>query len=363
MSHPAPDGIPKYELVKQYVLSWIQEKSLHVNDKLPGENELAERCGVSIITARKALADLVNEGYIYRIKGKGTFVALSPGDGERQRLRLIAFLIPVGESSDSAFMKMLRGAQACCSARGYSIVIEVSNDCLDLEHELIEGTLSSNMAGLILYSLDPEKALPQFVHLREKGLPCVLLDRYSDQLPMNVATSNNIDGAYQATEHLIRMGHRKILFAAHLYPIKTEQLRRRGYQLVLHAYGIVVKPELCVVNSDDHFPMICQMIRRGEVTAVVCVHDYLAIRLLDYLSRHGISVPGDVSLIGFDGTQAGEYVSPPLTSVYQDFYAMGEAAGRILTDLLAQPGGGVRQELLPVRLIVRASTAPPKSAP
>lgn len=360
MGNKQSASVPKYELVKQYILNRIQEKSLLVNDKIPSENELARLCSVSVITARKALNDLASEGFVYRIKGKGSFAAMSHNPQDKQRLRIIEFLLPASGGSDNSFMQMIRGAQACCAARGYPVMIGVSNDDLDLEHELIDRVLSDNLAGILIYSIDPEAGLAQYKRLRDEGVPFVLLDRYSDSIPLNVASSNNMDGGFQATEYLIRVGHRKILFASYHYSVKTEQLRRKGYQLAMQAYGIEEDASLFVDSSEDNFPRICHKIRCGEVTAVVCANDHIALQLLDFLNRHDISVPDDVSLVGFDGIPSGEFVTPPLTTVRQDFYSIGETAAKILMELLEHPTSGTKQVLLPTQLLVRASTAPPK---
>lgn len=101
----------KYETIKKNILSLISSQLLKPNDKIPGENEIARRFGVSVITARKALSDLVNEGFIYRIKGKGSFVSLPNSPVQEKRLRMIVFLLPASEAVDSSFMKMIRHAE------------------------------------------------------------------------------------------------------------------------------------------------------------------------------------------------------------------------------------------------------------
>lgn len=351
----------KYEMVKKNILSLIESEALMPNDKIPGENEIARRFNVSVITARKALSDLVNDGFIYRIKGKGSFVALANDPAKKQRLRMIVFLLPASESGDSSFTKMIKGAQSCCAAHGYPILIEVSNDEIEAEKELIEKAVHDKMSALIIYSIDPEKNISSFSRLKEEGIPFVLIDRYTEQVPYNVVSSHNTDGAFQATEHLIQLGHRKIAFAAYDYSIITEQMRHKGYRLALQAYGIKEDSSLFSNHSVQNATDLYRKIKNGELTSIVCANDYCALKLMDCFLRWGMSIPEDVSIVGYDGIKSTEYVLPTLTTVIQNFYEIGEAAGAAVVEALENTRRGVKQVFLPTELSVRESTAPPKN--
>ncbi len=349
----------KYETIKKNILSLISSQLLKPNDKIPGENEIARRFGVSVITARKALSDLVNEGFIYRIKGKGSFVSLPNSPVQEKRLRMIVFLLPASEAVDSSFMKMIRGVQAGCSSHGYSVLIEGSNDRLESEQDIMKKVINDRISGVIVYSIDPEKNVASFNLLKEKKIPFVLIDRYTELIPYNIVSSHNTAGGFQAAEHLIQLGHRKIAFAAYDYNINTEQLRHKGYQMALKAFGIEEDKNLFEMSAMENAAALYQKVKNRKITGIVCANDECALKLMDCFLRWGLRIPEDVSITGYDGIEATEYVRPTLTTVVQDFYQIGKAAGELLVDALEHNPCSIKQILMPTKLLSRESTAAP----
>jgi GntR family transcriptional regulator of arabinose operon len=103
--------LPKYQKVKDYVLSPINNNEISQDERIPSESELSKLLSVSSITVRKALAELVNEGVIYRIRGKGSFVARQASEAEKGS-NLVAFVISGIEMYDSSYMQIIKGVQS-----------------------------------------------------------------------------------------------------------------------------------------------------------------------------------------------------------------------------------------------------------
>lgn len=352
--------VPKYETVKRYLLSMIESEELKPGDKIPTEDELADHFSVSLTTIRKALSDLAREGVIRRIKKKGTFVSEEKPQPpvSEDALRIISFILPLSARTDNNLMQHVRGAQEYLAAHGYSMMIQATNDKIESEKHFIKQAIKEPPSGLIIFPSNPEKNLDSYFRLRQHNIPYVLIDRYPDGFPVNSVVCDNFGGAFQATEHLISLGHRKILFVTYVGSNQAEIVRCNGYRMAMKAHGM-----------DDSFPSISHLQKEDILqavliegfTAFVCANDYCALEMLQLLSGEGISVPENVSIIGFDGQQATEYVTPPLTTVLQPCFEIGYTAAELLVDLIENPQQDLKQSMIPVHLAVRKSTTAPKT--
>lgn len=121
-------ALPKYQMVKDYVLSQIENQEFTKDDRIPSESEFSKLLDVSSITVRKALSELVNEGVIYRVRGKGSFVANQSTVSEKTS-NLVAFVISGVDLYDSSYMQIMRGIQSFLGKHGCKLIIEfVEND-------------------------------------------------------------------------------------------------------------------------------------------------------------------------------------------------------------------------------------------
>ncbi len=358
-SPQAEKKMAKYEVVKQYILSMIECEALKPGDKVPTEEELSEQFSVSLTTTRRALLDLSRDGVICRIKKKGTFVNQSPplSISSNTSPHIVSFILPLSERTDNNLMQHVRGAQEYFSERGYSMLFMGTNDSVESENRFINKAIQEQSSGLIIFPAAPEENYETLFKLRQHNIPFVLVDRYPEGLPVNSVVCDNFDGAFQATEHLISLGHEKILFVTYVGSNQAEIVRHNGYCMAMKAH-----------NLRDDFPVfsyqqkdeILQAIRTGQYTAFVCANDYCALDLLRFLSSKGVSIPEDVSIVGFDGQRATEFVTPPLTTVLQPCYEIGRTAAELLVDIIENPRNDLTQTVLPIRLDIRKSTAPPK---
>jgi DNA-binding LacI/PurR family transcriptional regulator len=172
-------------------------------------------------------------------------------------------------------------------------------------------------------------------------------------------------GARLATRHLLELGHRTVHHVAG--PADSQEARGRvdGWRSELEAVGAPVPEPLQGdwTPSSGHAAGLClaARMRAGEaVSAVFAANDQMALGLLAALHEQGLSVPGDVSLVGFDDLPEAPYFTPPLTTVRQDFAELGRRGVQLV---LARLGGtDLHPEPVPPELLVRASTGPPPSA-
>ncbi|MGX9901425.1 LacI family DNA-binding transcriptional regulator [Arthrobacter sp. SA17] len=169
---------------------------------------------------------------------------------------------------------------------------------------------------------------------------------------------DNARGVSAATQHLISLGHRRIVYLGAAADHSTAEDRLRGYCQAMSAAGIEIDPALVPASTFDLDP--CQealekLIAAGRFfTAVVAARDEIAVRALRVFRRHNINVPRDVSLVGFDDMPLMADLTPSLTTVRVEYRELGRRAGRLISGDIAASTDNV----LPVELIVRDSTGP-----
>ena len=166
-------------------------------------------------------------------------------------------------------------------------------------------------------------------------------------------------GARLATRHLLSLGHRDVVHLAGPQGWVDARARVAGWRAELAAAGIVAgQPIEGDWSADRGFAVGRMLARQGVPSAVFAANDQLALGLLRAFAEAGVAVPGDVSLVGFDDITGSAHFFPPLTTVQQGFEELG---GRCLQMLIAVIGGkDLDPTPIPPRLIVRASTAPPR---
>jgi LacI family transcriptional regulator len=218
-------------------------------------------------------------------------------------------------------------------------------------------------AGMIVVTSAFSEA--QLHAFRRRHIPIVVIDPLNPP-PADVVSigATNWAGGKAATEHLLELGHRRIAYIGGIERAECNQARLHGYMAALTAHGVPVDPHYIVTGGrfrrDSGVAGLKALLRlENRPTAIFAGSDSIALGVLGEAAHHGLRVPGDISLIGFDGTIQGEESVPALTSVAQPLEEMGRAA---LRSLLRQARGEVldshRVELA-TQVIVRESTAPP----
>ncbi len=344
----------KYEAVKNAILNQIHTGELKPGDKLLNDEDYMKLFQVSGITIRKALTELANDGYIVRIKRKGTFVN-TPRLPVNQS-HLIALILSAEDYYDSSYMKIIKGAQRMAAEFNYSLIIEWSNENLAIEQASIQKMLDRNVDGFLIYPFDPIKSIDNFKLIEQRNIPYVLVDRYNLDYPCYFAGCNNHDGAMLATRELIRLKHTKIKFAAYHFFLNSEQERYNGYCSAMRQAGLPVTDDSLLI--DINYDTLADSILKHEVTALFCSNDKLAVKIMKHLLSRGIRIPQDVSIIGFDDWDNSRDLPIALSTVKQVFEEIGQNAANLLINaILGKIQGGNAKMLSGVSLVMRDSTS------
>jgi LacI family transcriptional regulator len=196
------------------------------------------------------------------------------------------------------------------------------------------------------------------------GTPVVVIDPARDSTVPSV-TADNLAGATTVVEHLLGLGHRRIGFIAGRSSLAAAWSREEGYRRALADAGVPVDPMLIKrgdFNPESATPLARALLDRADrPTAIFAASDGMALKALEVAKELGLSVPGDLSVVGFDNIPESALAEPGLTTVDQSMNRLGCEAAHMLKSLVCGDWEGPSQLVLPTRLVVRGSTAPPRT--
>lgn len=323
----------------------ILDGELLPGDQLPTEKELSEKYQVSRITSKRALGELEKNGMIERTRGKGSFVKKQETKIEHKKILL---LLPF--TDDFAFGNLSGSILSITQKANYELSI-VTLDYLD---NLTVRELQNNFDGIIYYANNENQHLDLLFTLNQINYPTILLDKEISDLTLPTFLSDNFSGGNKATNFLIEQGHKKIayLFGNHEHPQSARQ-RYLGY------VQSIINNNLSFHTSynDDIFDVdkLINYIRKNDITALVCENDVIAIQTMRHLKNNNISIPDDLSIVGFDNIQATQLIDPQLSTISQDFHTIGKLAGKALLHWIETKQKPCGQKV-PISLIIREST-------
>jgi DNA-binding LacI/PurR family transcriptional regulator len=202
-------------------------------------------------------------------------------------------------------------------------------------------------------------------HLIECGVPFVAFGRSNPDWAFNWIDTDSRAGTLDAARYLIRIGHRRIAMLSWPADSFSGEFRAQGYRQALDEAGIAFDPALLVRTTQSvtaAASAIAPLLALPAVhrpTAIIAVSDLIAVGAMDAARAAGLVVGRDLSIIGFDDEPMSQYLTPPLTTLAQPLEEIAGHMVAILDDLLTGTGGALHQMLIPPRLVVRASTAPP----
>jgi LacI family transcriptional regulator len=271
---------------------------------------------------------------------------------------------------DSAYMiEVLNGILQFAAAADVEILVSVTGpgpSSLPSPERRAQRMLDEGRAGMIVVTSAFSEA--QLQAFRRRKIPVVVIDPLNPPSADVVSVgATNWAGGKAATEHLLDLGHRRIAYIGGIENAECNQARLHGYMAALMARGVAVEPRFIVSGGrfrrESGIAGFQELLKLDPLpTAIFAGSDTIALGVLSEAGRHGVRIPEDISLIGFDGTKQGAESVPSLSSVAQPLEDMGRAA---LRSVLRQADGEFpdshRVELA-THLIVRDSTAPPAVA-
>jgi len=356
-----PNALPLHAQVAAILKERIVNGVWRNGENIPTEKELCVEFDVARGTLRQALQKLEAEGYLRREQGRGTFVRLGeqhPSADKAPLAKRLAFVVPYVR--DSSVSTMLIGFQQVAEEADYVVIFNHVNNDLRQQQQVIHKLVREGIAGIALYPVDSDHVAP-IAEVARAGFPIVLIDRYLKGLSTDYVTSDHFGGALRAVHYLIDQAHTRVGFVTWLSPATSMEHRHIGYMQALRERGITYDSSLvCHVEgypTVDLTPLRAYLSSPDRPTAVLAANDQIAIALYRAAASVGLSVPDDLSIVGFDNLDISEHLDPPLTTIAQPFLKIGQSAAEVLIQRIEGDAQYLRQITIAPDLIVRASTA------
>ncbi len=269
--------------------------------------------------------------------------------------------VVVPEFINPFFPEVIIGIQDVLLKKGYQVLIMQSNESYQTELENVK-SLENNMVDGIIISITQEtKNTDYYLNLIEQGFPLVLFNRVSDELPASKVIFDDYKWAFFATEHLIYQGYKNIIHFSGPLSLALSRNRKKGFVDALRKHRFenpgdkVFEAGLMIEDGERTMNKLIEQNNLPE--AILTVNDPTAIGAMKALKKHGYRIPGDVAIVGFTETRTAELLDPPLSSVSQPTFEMGQIAARLLIDQIESKGMFVPQTIvLNGRLNVRESS-------
>jgi GntR family transcriptional regulator of arabinose operon len=354
---------PKYQQVFNNLRRDIVSGRYGPGDRLPSEVELVKRFGSSRITVGRAVRDLREEGLVERRAGSGTFVRKLPFG--REHGLSFGLLIPnLGQTE--IFEPICQGMAE--GAGGHSLIWGRSaGDSASLEDEslnLCRQYIERRVSGVFFAPLEhtPRHAEVNLLIISELSaarMPTVLLDRrvfpYPQRSDLDLVGIDNRGAGYLITEHLLKLGCRRILFWTSPLSATTVDTRIAGYHDAMAAYGAATEPQLVQRADPDDVGLVQSAMHSTSPDGIICANDRTAGILMHRLIGLGYSIPRDVRFCGIDDVHYASLLPVPLTTIHQPCRDIGNAAVSVMRDRLAHPRMAARDVYLSCHLVVRES--------
>ncbi|ARJ03838.1 LacI family transcriptional regulator [Cnuibacter physcomitrellae] len=278
-------------------------------------------------------------------------------------LGLVVARDPEVIAADPFFPSFISGVERVLAARGRALVLSVVTDDAAEAEAYRAMAADGRVDGVFLTDLRADDERPQL--LAELGLPAVTLGRVpSDRSRLPAVVLDDTPGITEAVRHLIGLGHRRIAHVAGPSRLLHAQRRRQAFEDALAAHGLaparILETDFSAREGANATSTLLADPADERVTAIVYANDPMAIAGLGVAQQNGFRLPDDLSITGFDDSEIADYVYPSLTSARTRPSQWGQEAARTLLDLV-EHGSASDVDLPPAGLVVRASTAPPRS--
>lgn len=334
---------PKYIQIKENLIDFIQKTGLKYGDSMPTEGELVKRFEVSRHTIRRALSDMVNDGWLYTMQGSGTYVS-DPYADANQMNKMVGVVTTYFK--DYIFPDIISGMDDVFTDNGYSILLGTTKNNASRERVVINNMLNNQLAGLIVEptkSVFPNANIQLYKQFQERGIPVVFIHATYRGFDTSFVIEDDEYAGYIATKHLIENNHKKIIGV-----FKQDDMqghgRYKGYQNALEEAGIDLDPsyvrwftteEKETVTSKEN---VSRWLKEcPEATGFICYNDQISLGLLNTLKAMEIEVPRDYSLVSFDNSKLANNYVVKLTSVAHPKAALGIEAAKLLIELMKDP--------------------------
>lgn len=249
--------------------------------------------------------------------------------------------VVVSEIANNFFSQAINGIESIAYNRGYHIIISQSHESYERENVNIQHLASRSVDGLIISLSSETKDLSYLTHLHDKGMPMVFFDRVTNEINTHKVIADNQKASYDATMHLIKKGFKKIAHITSAVNLSITHERLEGYKKALEESNIPYNEKH--VQYCNHGGMDAEEIDEAmkklyalkqKPDAVVTASDRITTRVLSSAKKLNLKIPENIAVVGFTNTNIPELFNPPISTIRQPAFEMGQIATELLIDII-----------------------------
>jgi DNA-binding LacI/PurR family transcriptional regulator len=287
---------------------------------------------------------------------------------KKKATKVIGIIVP--DIGNPYAAEVARGIQTVLGTAGYGSFLSTVDPSGENEHSVLQALYDHRVDGIIVAIRRTTTGVDTLRRLADRHIPIVVIGRLFDHPNVDRVAADDHAGGFAAVQHLAELGHRRIGFIGATPTIDSPLPRYEGYLAGVREHCLEEDPELMIpplagvksaftTQHDGYEGMQRLLSLARPPTAVFARNDYTAMGALRAVRRAGISIPRDISLVGFDDVPLAAFTTPPLTTVKQPIDEQGQEAARLLLKRIEAKGAGDRVErVFPCDLVVRESSGP-----
>ena len=329
---------PLYEQIEEDIKNKILTNELVKGDRVGSHSELTNQYGVSIITVKKALNNLISKGFLYTRVGKGTYVAEPNIKSGKQFSGHKTIGLVLKDINHPFFSMIVHSIEERAYELDYTLLLSSSSNKIEKEEHQINHFREMGVDGLIIASLSLQyRATPYIQKLHDENFPYIMISYMHDPQYWFIG-SDNEKGAFLATEHLIKTGYKKIGYVYLGRDNLLTEVRKNGYARALMEYNFPYNTKNIFSYADEKYDMGENRIKLGykfgkefakmndRPEALLFYGDTTALGFVKAMISCGIKVPNEVAVIGYDDIALASLAAVPLTTIRQPTQKIGAQA-------------------------------------
>ncbi|QMU28239.1 LacI family DNA-binding transcriptional regulator [Adhaeribacter radiodurans] len=321
----------------------------------PTMKEIAKRLGVSVTTVSRALQNhprigLRTREQVHELVQEMGYVPNSTAIYLKKRCTFnIGVVLPF--LTEQFFSLAISGIEDTTTKQGYSVLVVQSRNNFEREKAAITSLIKHGVDGIIVSVASETQTYLHLDEAQKHGVPVVLFDRVIKRAPNSCVYSDIVVGAYEAIAFLISRGLRRIALLNGPNTLQATEERLRGYVKALQEYEIPVNIHYIKslnLTKEDTIRKTNELLNLSELPqAILAFHDYIALDSMQVCKERGFRINKDIFFVSFSNLSFCSYLdNPPIASIEQFPYEMGEKAAQILMNDITNPGSSIRQEVV-----------------
>lgn len=304
----------------------------------PTIHDIARELNISASTVSRALND--NPRISQKTKEKIKSVADSLGyrpntmasNLRNKKSNTIGIVVPL--INRHFFSSVISGVEDVAYKSGYNVVISQSNDNADKEINIVHSMFLNRVDGLIISIAMQTSNYDHLKLFRKKNIPLVFFDRAVPEMETDKIMVDDRAGGFKVTQHLIDQGYQRIAHVGGPQNLLIYQLRLKGYADALEKNGVAYDPSLVLTStltSDEGIVAVKKLMSLPQPPdAIFCANDTIALSAMIYLRDNGVRIPQEMGIVGFSNEPSSKVVSPPITTIVQPGFEMGQKAAELI---------------------------------